>query len=56
MPGAEVAEVSRIRRLRSAFALDYASVGLVRDLLDRITALESAMRHRSRPPGDRSWT
>ncbi|WP_141960135.1 chaperone modulator CbpM [Actinoallomurus bryophytorum] len=53
---AQIAEVNRIQRLRSAFALNYASVGLVCDLLDRIAALESAMRHRSRPPGDRSWT
>jgi chaperone modulatory protein CbpM len=53
---AQIAEVGRIRRLRSAFPLNYASLGLVCDLLDRIAALESAMQHRSRRLGDRSWT
>jgi len=53
---AQIAEVSRIRRLRSTFPLNYASLGLVCDLLDRIAALESAMQHRSRRLGDRSWT
>ncbi len=52
---AQVAEVGRIRRLRAAFALNYASVGLVCDLLDRIAVLESAMRRRPRDPGGRSW-
>lgn len=52
----EIAEVGRIRRLRSALGLNYASVGLVCDLLDRIAALESAIRHRSTRRGDRSWT
>jgi chaperone modulatory protein CbpM len=51
-----VAQVARIRRLRAAFSLNYASVGLVCDLLDRIAALEAAVRRRSRHPGDRSWS
>ena len=50
----QVGKVARIRRLRAAFSLNYASVGLVCDLLDRIAALESAMQHRRM--GDRSWT
>jgi chaperone modulatory protein CbpM len=53
---AQIAEVGRIRRLRAAFSLNYASIGLVCDLLDRIAVLESAMHHRSRRLGDRSWT
>jgi hypothetical protein len=51
-----VGSVGRIRRLRAAFPLNYASLGLVCELLDRIAALESAMQHRSRRLGDRSWT
>jgi predicted transcriptional regulator len=53
---AQISEVGRIRRLRSAFALNYASLGLVCDLLDRIAALESAIQHQPRRPGERSWT
>jgi chaperone modulatory protein CbpM len=53
---AQVAAVGRIRRLRAAFPLNYASLGLVCELLDRIAALESAMRRRSRLSGDRPWT
>jgi hypothetical protein len=52
----EIAQVGRIRRLRAAFALNYASLGLICDLLDRITALEAAMRQRPRRPGERPWT
>jgi hypothetical protein len=51
---AQIAEVGRIRRLRLHLPLNYASLGLVRDLLDRIVALD--MQHRSRRLGDRSWT
>jgi chaperone modulatory protein CbpM len=52
---AQIAEVGRIRRLRSAFALNYCSVGLVCDLLDRIAVLEAAVR-RTRQSGGRPWT
>ena len=45
---AELATVARIQRLRAGFSLNYAAVGLVLDLLDRIEALEAALR---RPPG-----
>jgi hypothetical protein len=48
-PG-QVAEVARMRRLRAGFALNYAAVGLVTDLLDRIAALEAALRG-ARPGG-----
>jgi DNA-binding transcriptional MerR regulator len=53
---ADITQVGRIRRLRATFALNYASIGLICDLLDRIAALESTMQHRSRLWGDRSWT
>lgn len=42
-PG-KVAEVARMQRLRAGFALNYAALGLVADLLDRIAALEAALR------------
>jgi chaperone modulatory protein CbpM len=42
-PG-QVAVVARIQRLRAGFGLNYAAVGLVLDLLDRISALERARR------------
>jgi chaperone modulatory protein CbpM len=52
---AQLAAVARIQRLRAGFALNYAAVGLVSDLLDRIEVLETALRS-SRQPGGRSWT
>jgi chaperone modulatory protein CbpM len=47
-----VAVVARIQRLRSSLGLNYAAIGLVLDLLDRIDELESALRRRRSPP----WT
>jgi pimeloyl-ACP methyl ester carboxylesterase len=52
---AQLRVVARIQRLRSGFALNYAAIGLVTDLLDRIAVLEAALRS-SRQPGGRSWT
>jgi pimeloyl-ACP methyl ester carboxylesterase len=49
-PG-QVGAMARIRRLRAGFALNYAALGLVTDLLERIAALETALR-RARPPGE----
>jgi hypothetical protein len=40
----ELAELARVQRLRAGFALNYAAVGLVADLLDRIAVLEAALR------------
>lgn len=40
----ELAEVARMQRLRAGFALNYAAIGLVTDLLDRIAVLEAALR------------
>lgn len=40
----QLATVGRILRLRAGLSVNYASVGLVLDLLDRIEELESALR------------
>jgi chaperone modulatory protein CbpM len=66
----EAATVGRIERLRAGLPLNYAAIGLVLDLLDRIQALEAALRSspaRARRPhpngprptaegGSRPWT
>jgi len=44
--------VARIQRLRTGLGLNYASIGLVLDLLDHIEELESASRRRRTSP----WT
>jgi hypothetical protein len=49
---AQLAVVARIQRLRSGLALNYAALGVVIDLLDRVTELETALRKR----GGRAWT
>ena len=46
-PG-QVADVGRLQRLRATLPLNYAALGLVVDLLDRITELETALRIRGR--------
>ena len=52
--------VARLQRLRAGFALNYAALGLVVDLLDRIARLEAAQRRRppepAPPRGGRPWT
>ena len=45
----QVAAMGRIQRLRAGFGLNYAAVGLVTDLLDRITVLETALQEARRP-------
>jgi hypothetical protein len=43
--------VARIQRLRAGLAVNYAALGLVIDLLDRIEVLEAALRSAgTRPP------
>ena len=49
-PG-QLAAAARIQRLRAGFALNYAAIGLVADLLDRIAALQTALRRARRPGG-----
>lgn len=45
-PASALATVGRIQRLRTGLGLNYAAIGLVLDLLDRIDDLESASRRR----------
>lgn len=49
-PG-QVAALARVQRLRAGFGLNYAALGLVTDLLERIAVLESALRRSRRPGG-----
>jgi hypothetical protein len=44
LPRSQVAAAARLQRLRAGFALNYAALGLVADLLDRIAELERAAR------------
>jgi DNA-binding transcriptional MerR regulator len=49
--------LARIRRLRAGLGVNYAALGLVIDLLDRVAALERELRVTpSRRTGGRSWT
>jgi chaperone modulatory protein CbpM len=50
----QVARAGRIQRLRTGLSLNYAAVGLVLDLLDRIDELEAAQR--SDGGGKPRWT
>jgi chaperone modulatory protein CbpM len=55
-PPAQLARASRLQRLRAGFALNYAALGLVCDLLDRIALLETQLRdNRRRPLGGTTW-
>lgn len=48
----DLAAAARMQRLRAGFALNYAAIGLVTDLLDRIAVLEAALRGQAvRRPG-----
>jgi chaperone modulatory protein CbpM len=51
---ADVARAARIRRLRADLSLNYAAIGLVLDLLDRIRQLESTAGPATRRPPP--WT
>jgi chaperone modulatory protein CbpM len=44
----QVAAAARIQRLHEGLAINYAAIGLVTDLLDRIAELETALRDLSR--------
>lgn len=51
------AAIARIQRLRTGLSLNYAAIGLVLDLLDRIDQLERALRHHERAEEEpTSWT
>jgi hypothetical protein len=49
----QLAALGRVQRLHAGFALNYAAIGLVTDLLDRIAALEAALRGAPISPGGR---
>ncbi|MGW7489892.1 chaperone modulator CbpM [Streptomyces sp. NPDC054786] len=54
-PGAP-ATLARIQRLRAGLPLNYASLGLVMDLLDRVSELEAALRRSNAGSrSDESW-
>jgi chaperone modulatory protein CbpM len=55
-PPAEIARLARIQRLRAAFALNYAALGLVLDLLDRLETAEALLRELSQQEGSHTWT
>ncbi|MCX5083777.1 MULTISPECIES: chaperone modulator CbpM [Streptomyces] len=50
------AVLARIQRLRTGLCLNYASIGLVLDLLDRISLLEAALRDRGTRSETPPWT
>ena len=52
----QVAAMARIQRLRSGLGLNYASLGLVLDLLDRITELQNTTTRDHTRIGGPSWT
>jgi chaperone modulatory protein CbpM len=54
---AEVHRAARIQRLRAGLTVNYAALGLVLDLLDRIDVLEAALRARPGTNGGSDpWT
>lgn len=50
----DVVRVLKVQRLRTALGLNYAALGLVLDLLDRIAALELAQQRSARPRSARA--
>jgi len=49
-PPGQLAMLARIQRLRTGLSLNYAALGLVIDLLDRIAELEAALRSPAHRP------
>jgi hypothetical protein len=43
---AQLAAAARLQRLRAGLSLNYAALGIVTELLDRIARLEAALRRR----------
>ncbi|WP_328380089.1 chaperone modulator CbpM [Streptomyces sp. NBC_01020] len=49
--------IARVQRLRTGLCLNYAAIGVVLDLLDRIERLEAALRHSERAAKEpTTWT
>ncbi|MER7791966.1 chaperone modulator CbpM [Streptomyces sp. NPDC097640] len=55
-PEAAPATLARVERLRTGLCLNYASIGLVLDLLDRIGRLEAALRRGGARSDEPPWT
>lgn len=55
-PPSQIAAAYRLQRLRAGLSLNYASLGLVVDLLDRISNLEAELRARPGQIGGQRWT
>jgi pimeloyl-ACP methyl ester carboxylesterase len=51
LPPSQLAAAARAQRLRAGFALNWAALALVTDLLDRIAVLEAALRRRPQQGG-----
>lgn len=52
----ELRALARVQRLRAGLGVNYAALGLVIELLDRVDALERELRlTNSRRTGGRSW-
>jgi chaperone modulatory protein CbpM len=47
----QLAALGRVQRLHATFPINYAAIGLVSDLLDRIAVLETALRRARRAGG-----
>lgn len=52
-PG-QIGACARLQRLRTGLALNYAALGIVVELLDRVASLEAALRIAHQRPGGRS--
>lgn len=55
-PPAQIAVMARIQRLRAGFGLNYAALGLVLELLDRVEEAQARQGRRPRRDGDQPWT
>lgn len=55
-PPRQVAVMARIKRLRAGLAINYAALGLVLDLLDRLETAEASLRYGTQESGGPSWT
>lgn len=54
-PSSQLAAAARLQRLRAGLGLNYAALGLVADLLDRIAVLEAALRQNRPSTGGHRW-
>jgi chaperone modulatory protein CbpM len=47
----QIGVLARVQRLRAGLAINYAAVGMITDLLERITVLQKAVRRSQQPGG-----